>query len=91
MRHFYKYVVHEIQLSGFLACTIVMQVRDRATLYLNTLGGDGSVVETDKDVKDFLFGSFDIPLVNLETSLKNYVSPLRFSSLPLVKDIISCV
>ncbi|XP_076921637.1 coatomer subunit gamma-2-like [Bidens hawaiensis] len=48
------------------------EVRDRATLYLNTLGGDGSVVETDKDVKDFLFGSLDIPLVNLETSLKNY-------------------
>ncbi|WVZ19916.1 hypothetical protein V8G54_007238 [Vigna mungo] len=48
------------------------EVRDRATLYLNTLGGDGSVVETDKDVKDFLFGSFDIPLVNLENSLKNY-------------------
>ncbi|RVW16858.1 Coatomer subunit gamma-2 [Vitis vinifera] len=49
------------------------EVRDRATLYLNTLGGDGSVVETDKDVKDFLFGLLDIPLVNLETSLKNYV------------------
>ncbi|MED6134362.1 hypothetical protein PIB30_036415 [Stylosanthes scabra] len=48
------------------------EVRDRATLYQNTLGGDGSVVETDKDVKDFLFGSFDVPLVNLETSLKNY-------------------
>ncbi|KAL2636672.1 hypothetical protein AAZV13_06G011500 [Glycine max] len=48
------------------------EVRDRATLYLDTLGGDGSVVETDKDVKDFLFGPFDIPLVNLETSLKNY-------------------
>ncbi|KAL2654511.1 hypothetical protein AAZV13_04G012600 [Glycine max] len=48
------------------------EVRDRATLYLNTLGGDGSVVETDKDVKDFLFGPFDVPLVNLETSLKNY-------------------
>ena len=51
-----------------------MQVRDRATLYLNTLGGDGQVVETDKVVKDFLFGVMDIPLVNLETSLKNYVS-----------------
>lgn len=49
-------------------------MRDRATLYLNTLGGDGSVVETDKAVKDFLFGPFDIPLVNLETGLKNYVS-----------------
>ncbi|XP_074333279.1 coatomer subunit gamma-like [Apium graveolens] len=48
------------------------EVRDRATLYLNTLGGDGSVVETDKDVKEFLFGSLDVPLVNLETSLKNY-------------------
>ncbi|KAK3022029.1 hypothetical protein RJ639_047419 [Escallonia herrerae] len=50
------------------------EVRDRATLYLSTLGGDGSVVETDKDVKEFLFGSLDVPLVNLETSLKNYVS-----------------
>ncbi|KAH7575098.1 hypothetical protein JRO89_XS02G0046900 [Xanthoceras sorbifolium] len=48
------------------------EVRDRATLYLNTLGGDGAVVETDKDVKEFLFGSLDIPLVNLETSLKHY-------------------
>lgn len=54
--------------------SIFLQVRDRATLYLNTLGGDGRVVETDEDVKDFLFGSFDIPLANLETSLKNYVS-----------------
>ncbi|KAL3621234.1 hypothetical protein CASFOL_036146 [Castilleja foliolosa] len=48
------------------------EVRDRATLYLNTLG-DGSVAETDKDVKDFLFGSLDIPLANLETSLKKYI------------------
>ncbi|KAL3597334.1 hypothetical protein D5086_008971 [Populus alba] len=48
------------------------EVRDRATLYLNTLGGDGEVVETDKEVKTFLFGDLDIPLVNLETSLKNY-------------------
>ncbi|PWA74240.1 coatomer/calthrin adaptor appendage, C-terminal subdomain-containing protein [Artemisia annua] len=48
------------------------EVRDRATLYLNTIGGDGSVVETDKDVKEFLFGSLDLPLANLETSLKNY-------------------
>ena len=44
---------------------------------LFTLGGDGSVVETDSDVKEFLFGSFDVPLVNMETgSLKNYVSIL---------------
>ncbi|KAK9677867.1 hypothetical protein RND81_11G172700 [Saponaria officinalis] len=48
------------------------EVRDRATLYLNMLGGDGAVVETDKDAKEFLFGSLDVPLTNLETSLKNY-------------------
>ncbi|KAJ6846569.1 coatomer subunit gamma-2 [Iris pallida] len=48
------------------------EVRDRATLYLNTLGGDGAVGETDKDVKHFLFGSLDVPLVNLERSLHNY-------------------
>ncbi|KAM7479292.1 hypothetical protein LguiA_027505 [Lonicera macranthoides] len=63
------------------------EVRDRATLYLNTLGGDGSVVETDKDVKEFLFGSLDVPLVNLETSLKNYMQepseePFDVSSVP---------
>ncbi|MBA0655230.1 hypothetical protein Goklo_007734 [Gossypium klotzschianum] len=44
------------------------EVRDRATLYLNTLGADGTV----EDMKEFLFGSLDIPLVNLERSLKNY-------------------
>ncbi|KAJ6671357.1 COATOMER SUBUNIT GAMMA [Salix viminalis] len=48
------------------------EVRDRTTLYLNTLGGDGEVVETDKETKTLLFGALDIPLVNLETSLKNY-------------------
>ncbi|CAL2278686.1 unnamed protein product [Prunus armeniaca] len=61
------------------------EVRDRATLYLNTLGGDGSVVETDSDVKDFLFGSLDVPLVNLETSLKNYEAseePFDINSVP---------
>lgn len=67
---------------------ISLQVRDRATLYLDTLGGDGSVVETDKDVKDFLFGPFDIPLVNLETSLKNYVSPEHLSCLPIVHHLM---
>lgn len=50
-----------------------LQVRDRATLYLNTVGSDGEVIETDKVVKDFLFGSLDIPLANIETSLKTYV------------------
>lgn len=61
------------------------EVRDRATLYLNTLGGDGAVVETDKDVKEFLFGSLDIPFVNLETSLKNYEpseEPFDINSVP---------
>ncbi|OVA04518.1 Clathrin/coatomer adaptor [Macleaya cordata] len=48
------------------------EVRDRATLYLNTLGDDGSVAQTNKD---FLFGSLDVPLVNLEISLKTYASP----------------
>ena len=43
---------------------------------MNTLGGDGAVVENDAEVKEFLFGSLDIPLSNLETSLKNYVSIL---------------
>lgn len=61
----------------WLLCCIIckpfcVQVRDRATLYLNSLG-DGSVAETDKDVKEFLFGSLDIPLTNMETTLRNYV------------------
>ncbi|GKV21165.1 hypothetical protein SLEP1_g31170 [Rubroshorea leprosula] len=61
------------------------EVRDRATLYLNTLGGEGEVVETDKDAKEFLFGSLDVPLVNLETSLKAYVpseEPFDIHSVP---------
>ncbi|KAL6986883.1 hypothetical protein U1Q18_040971 [Sarracenia purpurea var. burkii] len=63
------------------------EVRDRATLYLNMLGGDVGSVETDKDVKDFLFGSLDVPLINLETSLKNYVQeaseePFDINSVP---------
>ncbi|OAY29680.1 coatomer subunit gamma isoform X2 [Manihot esculenta] len=61
------------------------EVRDRATLYLNTLGADGQVVETDKDVQAFLFGPLDIPLVNLETSLKKYEpseKPFDINSVP---------
>lgn len=60
---------------------ISLQVRDRATLYLNTLGGD---TEIDNDAKDFLFGSLDIPLVNLETSLKKYVSSVYCYFISLV-------
>ncbi|KAJ0252098.1 Coatomer subunit gamma [Hirschfeldia incana] len=47
------------------------EVRDRATLFLSVLGGDGTV-DNDKDSKEFLFGSLEVPLVNMETSLKNY-------------------
>ncbi|KAF6149801.1 hypothetical protein GIB67_017534 [Kingdonia uniflora] len=61
------------------------EVRDRATLYLNTIGCDGSVGETDNDMKDFLFGSLDVPLANLETSLRNYElseEPFNIDSVP---------
>ncbi|KAJ8441976.1 hypothetical protein Cgig2_020121 [Carnegiea gigantea] len=61
------------------------EVRDRATLYLEMLGGDGEIVETQKDVKEFLFGSLDVPLSNLETSLKNYEpseEPFDINSVP---------
>ncbi|KAJ0228758.1 Coatomer subunit gamma [Hirschfeldia incana] len=47
------------------------EVRDRATLFLSVLGGDGTV-DTDKDSTEFLFGSLEVPLTNMETSLKNY-------------------
>lgn len=57
-----------------LCAEFIVQVRDRATLYLKTLGGDDTVTETEKDARDFLFGSLDVPLINLETSLRNYVS-----------------
>ncbi|CAL5328403.1 unnamed protein product [Camellia sinensis] len=62
-------------------------VLDRATLYLNMLEVDGAIVEADKDVKNFLFGSLDVPLVNLEMSLKNYVQepseePFDIDSVP---------
>nr|GMD09870.1 coatomer subunit gamma [Ipomoea batatas] len=61
------------------------EVRDRATLYLNTIGGDGAVVETEEEVKEFLFGPLGIPIVNLETSLKNYApseEPFDINSVP---------
>ncbi|PKH63933.1 hypothetical protein CRG98_050206, partial [Punica granatum] len=38
------------------------EVRDRATLYLNTLGADGAMDETNEDASEFLFGSLDVPL-----------------------------
>ncbi|CAF2157694.1 hypothetical protein BRARA_G00336 [Brassica rapa] len=48
------------------------EVRDRATLFLSILGNDDGLVETDNDSREFLFGSLEAPLVNMETSLKNY-------------------
>ncbi|XP_074582742.1 coatomer subunit gamma-2-like [Curcuma longa] len=65
------------------------EVRDRATLYLNTLGSDPST-ETDLEVKEFLFGPLDVPLVNLETSLRNYVaSDIPFDIVSVSKEIKS--
>ncbi|XP_020088256.1 coatomer subunit gamma-2 [Ananas comosus] len=61
------------------------EVRDRATLYLKVLGGEVTVGETETDANDFLFGSFDVPLVNLETSLRNYEAseePFDINSVP---------
>ncbi|PWZ53577.1 Coatomer subunit gamma-1 [Zea mays] len=48
------------------------EVRDRATLYLQTLSSEVAIGNDEKDVKDFLFGSFDVPLANLEASLRTY-------------------
>ena len=47
---------------------------------MSVLGGDGTL-DADKDSKEFLFGSLEAPLGNMETSLKNYVSFIisRFS------------
>lgn len=61
------------------------EVRDRATLYLNALGGDVSSDETGKDAKDFIFGTLDLPLVNLEASLQAYEAseePFSLASVP---------
>ncbi|KAG2553554.1 coatomer subunit gamma-1-like isoform X2 [Panicum virgatum] len=48
------------------------EVRDRATLFLQTLGGEVSIGNNEKDAKGFLFGSLDVPLANLEASLRTY-------------------
>ncbi|KAJ7535408.1 hypothetical protein O6H91_12G032000 [Diphasiastrum complanatum] len=44
------------------------EVRDRATLYLKTLGEDDSC----KQFKESLFEELDVPLANLEASLQSY-------------------
>ncbi|CAA7387861.1 unnamed protein product [Spirodela intermedia] len=61
------------------------EVRDRATLYLGTLGGEEPTAKTDQDAKEFLFGPLDIPLPNLETSLLSYEpseEPFDVASVP---------
>lgn len=70
------FLLHKSWLFINIIKMIPSQVRDRATLFLDTLGDEGRVVDSDTDVKDFLFGSLDVPLLNLENSLKNYVSDL---------------
>ncbi|MBA0782555.1 hypothetical protein Gotri_000421, partial [Gossypium trilobum] len=61
------------------------EVRDRATLYLNTLGGDGAVVETGEDVKEFLFGSLDIPLEPSEEDFDINSVPKEVKTQPLAE------
>ncbi|CAK9142569.1 unnamed protein product [Ilex paraguariensis] len=87
-----RFIVKELMIAkypllhGYFSKVAVL-VRDRATLYLNTITEDSSIVEGNKDVKEFLFGSLDVPLVNLETSLKNYIQepsddPFDIDSVP---------
>ena len=51
-------------------------VRDWETLYLNSLGGDASSDNDGRDLKEFMYGTLQLPLVNLEASLQAYVSNL---------------
>jgi len=53
-----------------------LQVRDRATLYLNALGGDASSDNNGMDLKEFIYGTLHFLLVNLQASLQAYVSNL---------------
>ncbi|MBA0804431.1 hypothetical protein Gohar_004015, partial [Gossypium harknessii] len=57
------------------------EVRDRATLYLNTLGADGTV----EDMKEFLFGSLDIPLEPSEESFDINSVPKEVKIQPLAE------
>ena len=52
------------------------QVRDRATLYLNALGGDGqeSVASAEGGAESFMLETLAVPLGNLEAALHAYVS-----------------
>ncbi|MQL84266.1 hypothetical protein Taro_016769 [Colocasia esculenta] len=72
-------------LAKFGSMVDSLKVRDRATLYLDALDGENSIDKSEEDVKEFLFGSLDIPLINLETSLRNYEAseePFNIASVP---------
>lgn len=61
------------------------EVRDRATLYLNALGGDVSSDNDGRDLKEFIYGTLHLPLVNLEASLQAYEAseePFNLSAVP---------
>ena len=49
------------------------QVRDRATLQLNVLGGDGEESVATEGAQSFMLEGLGVPLVNLENSLRSYV------------------
>ena len=58
------------------------QVRDRATLQLNVLGGDGEESVATEGAQSFMLEGLGVPLVNLENSLRSYVrnsNPIRRS------------
>lgn len=52
------------------------EVRDRATLFLNALGGDGgeSVATVAGGPESFMLETLAVPLGNLDASLNSYVS-----------------
>ncbi|KAM7253442.1 hypothetical protein ACFE04_021596 [Oxalis oulophora] len=61
------------------------EVRDRATLYLSMLGADEGAVETDKDVKDFLFGLLEVPLEPSEEPFNIHSVPREVKSQPIAE------
>lgn len=61
------------------------EVRDRATLYLNVLGGTEDESVAVDGAKNFMLEELDIPLANLENSLRGYVAseqPFNISAVP---------
>ncbi|CAH2076839.1 unnamed protein product [Thlaspi arvense] len=60
------------------------EVRDRATLFLSVLVGDGTV-DTDEDSKEFLFGSLEVPLDPSEEAFDINSVPKEVKSQPLAE------